>query len=79
MTDPKIRNINRLFVPSFKIGDNDPARNSFDACYMSLVQIKDFNALIDNKPFLINWKKANVKKQPNQDDKANDIKLNDIT
>ena len=79
MTDSKFRNINRLFVPSFKNGDNDPARNFFDAYYMSLVQMKDFNALIDNKPFLINRKKANVKKQPNQDDKANDIKLNDIT
>ena len=29
----------------------DPTRNSFDEYYMSLVEIKDFNALIDNKPF----------------------------
>ena len=29
----------------------DPTRNSFDEYYMSLVEIKDFNALIDNKLF----------------------------
>ena len=32
-------------------GNNDPARSSFDKYYMPLVEIKDFNALIDNKPF----------------------------
>ena len=26
-------------------------RDSFDKYYMQLVEIKDFNALIDNKPF----------------------------
>ena len=30
---------------------DDPTRNSFDEYYMILVEIKDFNALIDNKPF----------------------------
>ena len=30
---------------------NDPTRDSFYEYYMSLVEIKDFNALIDNKPF----------------------------
>ena len=35
----------------FKNGNNDPTRDSFDKYYMSLVEIKDFNALIDNKPF----------------------------
>ena len=45
----KGRNINRLFILSFK--NNDPIRNSFDKYYMLLVEIKDFNALIDNKPF----------------------------
>ena len=44
-------NINRLFALSFKKGNNDPARNSFDKYYMPLVEIKGFNALIDNKPF----------------------------
>ena len=52
MIDPTFRNINR-FVLSFKNGDSDPERNSFDKHYMPLVEFKDFNALIDNKLFLI--------------------------
>ena len=40
-----------MFVLSFKNGNDDPTRDSFDECYMPLVEIKDFNALIDNKPF----------------------------
>ena len=48
MIDPVFRNINRLFILSFKNGDDGPTRNE---CYMPLVKIKDFNALIDNKPF----------------------------
>ena len=40
-----------LFVLSFIDDNNDPTRDSFDKYYMPLVQIKDFNALIDNKPF----------------------------
>ena len=51
MADATFRNINRLFVLSFKHGDDDPTRNSFDHYYMPLVEIKYFNALIDNKPF----------------------------
>ena len=51
MIDPAFRNVNRLFVLSFKNGDDDPARNSFYVYYRSLVKIKDLNALIDNKPF----------------------------
>ena len=51
LTDPTFRNINRLFVLSFKNGNDDLARNSFDKYYMPLVEIKDFNALVENKPF----------------------------
>ena len=40
-----------MFVPSFKYGKNDPRRDSFNKYYMQLVEIKDFSALIDNKPF----------------------------
>ena len=40
-----------MFVLSFKNGDDNPTRGSFDEYYMSLVEIKGFNALIDNKPF----------------------------
>ena len=40
-----------MFVLSFKNGNDDPTRDSFVKYYMPLVEIKDFNALIDNKPF----------------------------
>ena len=52
LIDASFRNINRLFVLSFKNGAADPTRDSLDKYYMSLVEIKDFNALFDNKPFL---------------------------
>ena len=51
LIDPTFRNINSFFVLSFKNGNNDPTRDSFEKYYMPLVEIKDFNALIDNKPF----------------------------
>ena len=44
-------NINKLFVISFKDSNNDSTRYFFDKYYMTLVEIKDFNALINNKPF----------------------------
>ena len=51
LIDPTFTNINRLFGLSFKNGNYDPTRNYFDEYYMPLVEIKYFNALIDNKPF----------------------------
>ena len=51
LIDQKFRNINRLFVFSFKNGNDNPTRDSTEKYYMPLVEIKDFNALIDNKPF----------------------------
>ena len=54
LIDPTFGNINRLFVLLFKNGDSNPRRISYDQYYMPLVEIKDFNALIDNKFFLIN-------------------------
>ena len=51
MIDPTFTKINRLFVLSFRNGDDYSIRNYFDEYYMPLVKIKDFNALIDNKPF----------------------------
>ena len=51
MIDPAFRNIDRLFVLSFRNAHDNPTRNSFDKYYMPLVEIKDFHALIDNKPF----------------------------
>ena len=50
-TDPAFRNINRLLIQSFKASENDAIRNCFDKYYMPLVEIKDSNALTDNKPF----------------------------
>ena len=49
--DPTFRNINRLFVLSFKAGENDPAKDYFVKYYIPLVQIKDFNTFVDNRPF----------------------------
>ena len=51
MIDPTFRNINSLFILSFRNGDNDPTINSFVKHYIPLVEINDINALIDNKPF----------------------------
>ena len=45
---PTFTNINRLFVLSFKNCSNDPTRDSFDKYHMPLVEIKDFNALIND-------------------------------
>ena len=51
MIDQTFRNINTLFVLSFKNGDDDASRNYFDEYYMPLVEIKYFNTLIHSKPF----------------------------
>ena len=40
-----------MFVLSFKNVDDGPIRDSFDNYYMGLVEIKDFNVLIDNTSF----------------------------
>ena len=52
MIDSTFRNINRLFVFSFKNSEDDPAETAFVTCYMLLVETKDFNVVIDNKLFL---------------------------
>ena len=49
--DTNKNNGNGLFDLSFKKVDNDPSRDSSNTNYMSLVEVKDFNALLDNKPF----------------------------
>ena len=65
MIDPTFRDINRLFVLSFKDGGNDPTRNSFVKYYMPLVKIKDVNALIDNKRLFDQPIKINKKRMKN--------------
>ena len=51
LTDPIFRNINRLFVLLIKNRNDGANRDSFEKYYMSLIEIKVFNALIDNKPY----------------------------
>ena len=51
MVDSTLKNIIILFALSFKAGEEDPTRNSFDKHYMAQLEIKDLNRLIYNKPF----------------------------
>ena len=53
LTDPTSTNVNRLFVLSFTRHPNDDHRDSFSSYYVTNIQIKDFNVLIDAKSFLI--------------------------
>ena len=48
LIDPTF-NINRLYVLSFKNGNDDPSRDSFDKYHTALAEIEDFNILINNK------------------------------
>ena len=48
LIDPTSTNVNRLFVLSF---ENETDRTSFSKYYVSKVEIKHFNVLIDGKPF----------------------------
>ena len=56
LIDPTFTNVNRLFVLSFKNGENDDdenesVRTSFKTYYVPKVGVKDFGILIDGKPF----------------------------
>ena len=55
LIDPTFTNINRLFVLSFeRIDENNikkDCKDSFSHYYVPIVQIKDFNVLIDGKSF----------------------------
>ena len=48
MIDPTFTNVNILFVLAF---ENEDDRTSFSKYYLAKVEIKDFNVLIDGKPF----------------------------
>ena len=48
LIDPTFTNVNRLLVLTFENGDD---RTSFSKYYLPKVEIKDFNVLIDGKPF----------------------------
>ena len=45
LSDPTLTKINSVFALSFKSGDNNPTRGSFDKRYMPLVETRDSNAL----------------------------------
>ena len=49
LLDPAFRNINRFFFLSLRNGGNDRTRTSFDKYYMPLVEMEDFDPLVDNK------------------------------
>ena len=56
LIDPTFTNVNKLFVLSFKNDENDDdenenVRTSFKKYYILKVEVKDFNVLIDGKPF----------------------------
>ena len=51
MIEPTLRNINGLFVLSFRLRRSMPARNTFNRHYLPFVEVKDFNVLINNKSF----------------------------
>ena len=48
LIDPTFTNVNRLFVFTF---ENEYNRTSFSKYYVPKVEVKDFNVLIDGKPF----------------------------
>ena len=51
LIDPTFRNINTLFVLLFKNGDDDTTKNYFEEYYMPFIEIKNFNGLVENKPY----------------------------
>ena len=65
MIDQTFWNINTLLFMSFKNGDNDSIRNSFFEYYMSSLEAKDFNILINNKPFFDKPVRSNKKHMKN--------------
>ena len=54
-----------MFVLSFKNGNDDPTSDSFDEHFMPLIEIKDFNLSINNKPFFDQPVKKNKKHKKN--------------
>ena len=48
LINPTFSNVNRLFVLSF---ENEEDRTSFSNYYVPKAEIKDYNVIIDGKPF----------------------------
>ena len=72
LIDQIFTNINRLFVLSFE-DEND--RTSFSKYYVSKVEIKDFNVLIDVKPFF----EIPVKNKEEENEKIIEMSKNNLT
>ena len=54
LIDPTFSSVNRLFVLPFKNDNNNyDNQTSFSTFYLPMVQIIDFNVIIDKTPFLI--------------------------
>ena len=51
LIDPTISKVNRIFVLSFKIKEDEDDSASFSKYYTPTVEIKDYNLLIDGKSF----------------------------
>ena len=62
-----------MFVLSFKNRNNVSTRDSFDKYYLPLIEIKDFNALIDNSPFFDHL----VKNKQEAHEKRIEMSIND--
>ena len=52
LIDLTFTNVKRLFGLSFK---NETDRTSFSKYYVQQIKIKDFNVLIDGKPFFLEF------------------------
>ena len=74
MFDLTSRNINRLFVFSFKLGRNMTTRNTFNRQYFPFVEIKDFNLSVDKLFFV-----QPVKNKQEAYDKLVEMSRNDYT
>ena len=59
-TQAENNNLDYLIGPAFRNCDNNSTRNSFDEFYLPLVEIKDFNPLIDNKRFFNHYIPRNL-------------------
>ena len=46
-----------MSVLSFKNGNDAPTKDSFGEYYVPLIEIKDLNTLVDNKPFSLSARK----------------------
>ena len=51
LVDPTFGNVNRLFVLSYAIDDNNYNRQSYSQFYLPKVMVKDYNVIIDKLAF----------------------------